>query len=214
MSEYIYEKNARIVINFAYKFIILVELVIIILLSIFSYRLTGKINEVKPLPIFIDKETGSTKIVDFDFIDAQGESRTNAEIEDFITSFISDLYTYNRLTVKTNLVNAISKTSQEGAADIKNTLMLSKRYDHINKSLQGLVNTRSISILEKLPDLKVQVFFRKRLLRQNGNLERSSDYFAIMRIKPVVRKRGNAHGLLIVEYRESIFKKMEENYED
>ena len=46
MSDYIYEKNARIVINSAYKFIIIVELIMIILLSFYSFKLTGKINEV------------------------------------------------------------------------------------------------------------------------------------------------------------------------
>ena len=168
MSDYIYEKNARIVINSAYKFIIIVELIMIILLSFYSFKLTGKINEVKPLPIFINKETGSAKAVDFDFIDAKGETRSNAEIDDFVTGFISDLYTYNRLTVKTNLINAISKTSTEAAADIKNTLLISKRYDHINRSMQGLVTVKSISILEKLPDLKIQVFFEKRLISAGG----------------------------------------------
>lgn len=210
MSDYIYEKNARIVINSAYKFIIVVELLIIILLSVYSFKLTGKINEVKPLPIFINKETGSAKAVDFDFIDAKGETRSNAEINDFVTGFISDLYTYNRLTVKTNLVNAISKTSAEAAADIKNTLMISKRYDYINRNMQGLVKILSISILEKLPDLKIQVFFRKRLISSDGGLGSKSDYFAILRIKPVIRKKGNAHGLLIVEYRENIFLNREE----
>ena len=210
MSDYIYEKNARIVINAAYKFIIVVELLIIILLSVYSFKLTGKINEVKPLPIFINKETGSAKAVDFDFIDAKGETRSNAEINDFITGFISDLYTFNRLTVKTNLVNAISKTSAEAAADIKNTLMISKRYDYINRNMQGLVKILSISILEKLPDLKIQVFFRKRLISSDGDSGDISDYFAILRIKPVIRKKGNAHGLLIVEYRENIFLNREE----
>lgn len=210
MSDYIYEKNARIVINTAYKFIIVVELLIIILLSVYSLKLTGKINEVKPLPIFINKETGSAKAIDFDFIDAMGETRSNAEINDFITGFISDLYTYNRLTVKTNLVNAISKTSAEAAADIKNTLLLSKRYDHINRSMQGLVSVKSISILEKLPDLKIQVYFSKRLISSDGDSGSITEYFAILRIKPVIRKKGNAHGLLIVEYRENIFLNREE----
>ncbi len=210
MSDYIYEKNARIVINTAYKFIIVVELLIIILLSFYSLKLTGKINEVKPLPIFINKETGSAEAIDFDFIDAKGETRSNAEINDFISGFISDLYTYNRLTVKTNLVNAISKTSAEAAADIKNTLLLSKRYDHINRSMQGLVSVRSISILEKLPDLKIQVFFNKRLISSGGDSSSIKEYFAILRIKPVIRKKGNAHGLLIVEYRENIFLNREE----
>ncbi len=210
MSDYIYEKNARIVINAAYKFIIVVELLIIILLSVYSFTLTGKINEVKPLPIFINKETGSAKAVDFDFIDAKGETRSNAEINDFVTGFISDLYTFNRLTVKTNLVNAISKTSAEAAADIKNTLMISKRYDYINRNMQGLVKILSISILEKLPDLKIQVFFRKRLISSDGDSGGNNDYFAILRIKPVIRKKGNAHGLLIVEYRENIFLNREE----
>ncbi len=210
MSDYIYEKNARIVINAAYKFIIVVELFIIILLSAHSFKLSGKINEVKPLPIFINKETGSAKAVDFDFIDAKGETRSNAEINDFVTGFISDLYTYNRLTVKTNLINAISKTSEEAAADIKNTLIISKRYDYINRNMQGLVKILSISILEKLPDLKIQVFFRKRLISSDGDSGGNSDYFAILRIKPVIRKKGNAHGLLIVEYRENIFLNREE----
>ncbi len=205
MSDYIYEKNARIVINLAYRFIIIIELIIIIMLSIYNYILTGKINEVKPLPIFINKETGSARVVDFKFIDAEGETRSNAEINDFVTGFISDLYTYNRLTVKTNLINAISKTSEEAAADIKNTLLVSKRYDHINRNIQGLVSVKSISILEKLPDLKIQVFFRKRLISSGGDQGEKSDHFAILQIKPVVRKRGNAHGLMIVEYRENDF---------
>ena len=205
MSDYIYEKNARKVINHAYRFIIVVELVIIVLLSFYSFRLTGKISEVKPLPIFIDRDTGTARAVDFDFIDARGESRSDAEVNDFVSGFISDLYTYNRLTVKTNLVNAIFRTSPEAASDIKNTLMVSRRYDHINRGLQGLVSVRSISILEKLPDLKVQVFFRKKRIPLGGESEESSDHSAVLRIKPVVRKKGNAHGLLIVEYRESVF---------
>ncbi len=209
MSDYIYEKNARIVINYAYRFFIVVELVIIVFLTIYSYRLTGKINEVKPLPIFINSETGTAKAVDFNFIDANGESRSDAEINDFVTGFISDLYTYNRLTVKTNLVNAIEKTSREGAADIKSLLLVSRRYDDINRSLQGIVTVKSISILEKLPDLKIQVYFTKRLVSQEGDREVSDDYFAVLRIKPVIRKRGNAHGLLIVEYRENKFLKGE-----
>ena len=214
MNDYIYEKNARIVINYAYRFIIVVELAVIVLLSVFNIRLTAKINEVKPLPIFINRETGSANAVDFDFIDAEGETRSHAEINDFVTGFISDLYTYNRLTVKTNLLNAVYRTSAEAAADIKNTLLISKRYDHINRSLQGLVTVKSIVILEKLPDLKIHVLFRKRLLTADVVAGDTSDHFAILRIKPVVRKKGNAHGLLIVEYRENIFMKKEEENED
>jgi len=202
MSDYIYEKNARIVINLAYRFIIVVELVIIVALTVYNLILTGRIHEVKPLPIFINRETGSARAVDFNFIDAEGETRCHAEINDFVTRFISDLYTYNRLTVKTNLMNAISKTSEEAASEIRNTLLVSQRADHINRGLQGLVSVQSISILEKLPDLKVQVFFRKKRV-SSGGFRKASDHFAILRVKPVVRKRGNAHGLLIVEYREN-----------
>jgi len=209
MSEYIYEKNARVVINGAYKLLIFTELIIIIVLAVYATILTGKINEVKPLPIFIDNKTGEAKAVDFSFVDAQGETRSNAEVEDFVTQFMEDLYTYNRLTVKRNLVSALAKTSKEAAADIKNTLLVGKRYDILNRGYQGIVTVKSITIHEKLPDLKIQVFFNKRNINQNGQTVIGSDHFAILRIKPIVRKRGNAHGLVVVEFRENKINKGE-----
>jgi len=205
MSKYIYEKNASILVGKAFKLISILELLIIIVMGIYSYLLTLKIDEIKPLPIFINRETGEAKPVDFDFIDAKGETRCVAEIDDFITGFLTDMYTFNRLTVKSNLMGALSKASKEAAVDIKNTLIVSKRYDMINRNLQGMVSIKNISIIQKLPDLKVQVFFNKRLLSMAGRLESDKNYISIIRIKPVVRKRGNAHGLLIVEYRENPF---------
>lgn len=203
MSKYIYEKNARILIGRAFKLLSIFELIIIVVLGIYCYILTSKIDKVKPLPIFINRESGGAKPVDFDFIDASGETRCTAEINDFTTKFIMDLYTFNRLTVKSNLLSALSKTSKEGAVDIKNALLISKRYDRINRNLQGIVLIKGISIIQKLPDLKVQVFFNKRLMTIGGRVESDRDSIAIIRIKPIVRKKGNAHGLLIVEYRES-----------
>lgn len=207
MANYIYEKNARIVINTAYKFIVLIEFIIIIIFAINSFNLTSKVNEVKPLPIFINKQTGEAHAVDFNFIDAQGETRSNAEIEDYTIRFLMDLYTYNRLTVKTNLLNALSVTSKEGAVDIKNALVISKRYDNINRSLQGLVEIKSVTIIEKLPDLKVQVYFNKKLVSISGRIQEDTNHIVIIKVKPVVRKRGNAHGLVIVEYRENKIQK-------
>ncbi len=207
VSNFIYEINARKIINAAFKFIIIIQFFIIVIFSFYSFKLTEKINEIKPLPIFINKVTGEAEAVDFNFVDAEGETRCNAEINDFIIHFISDLYTFNRLTVKTNLVNAISKASPEGAVDMKNSLIVSKRYDNIKRNLQGLVSIKSISILKKLPDLSVQVYFNKKVISGNGRIEIDSDHFAILRIKPVVRKKGNAHGLIIVEFRENLIKK-------
>ncbi|MEN8153477.1 MAG: VirB8/TrbF family protein [Acidobacteriota bacterium] len=214
MSNYIYEKNAQKLINTVFKFIIVLQFLIIIIFSLYSFKLTAKINEIKPLPIFINKVTGEAEAVDFSFVDAEGETRCNAEINDFVIQFISDLYTFNRLTVKTNLVNALTKASPEGAVDIKNALMVSKRYDNINRNLQGLVSIKSISILNKLPDLNVQLYFNKKVVSGNGRIEINSNHFAIMRIKPVVRKKGNAHGLIIVEFRENLIKKGEVNEEN
>lgn len=203
MSDYIYEKNARTLIANAFKIISIIELIIIVIFGIYAYLLTGKLDEIKPLPIFINRESGEAKPVDFSFVDAAGETRCNAEIDDFVTGFLTDLYTFNRLTVKSNLVNALSRASKEGTVDIKNALMLSRRYDVLNRNLQGLVKIKNISIIQKLPDLKVQVYFKKKLVSMSGRTELDRECISIMRIKPIVRKRTNSHGLLIIEYREN-----------
>lgn len=196
--------NSWIVNNYL-KIIVIILILAVLSSSYAIVSLTNKVNEVKPLPIFIDRISGSAVPVDFSVIDAEGSKRHKSEVLDFSERYIEDLYTFNSFTVKSNLKSALDKTSEKAIPSLKEILRISNRAKYINNH-QGMVNVKSIVILSGLPDVKVQVFFEKKVLLQNGSEVEITENIAILRMKTVLRQKGNAHGLYVVEYRESEYK--------
>jgi len=69
-----------------------------------------------------------------------------------------------------------------------------------------LCDVDSVFIMDTLPDLRVRVIFRKKVIQPGGSVILEKKIEAILRIKTVVRDRFNNHGLYITDYRETILK--------
>jgi len=169
-------------------------------------HLSGKVGQVKPLPIYVNTVTGETKPVDFAVSDARGSGRLPAEIENFTRMYLDNLYTYNKLTVKSNMDRAFFCTAPDGLAQVKWSLGLAQRADFISRGGQGLCEVLSVSIMGTKPNIAVQAVFRKKLFGFNDDIVSESTHVSIIKIKPIARQVQNAHGLAVVEYSENLFK--------
>lgn len=164
--------------------------------------LGGKVRNQKPLPIFIDRDTGTARPVDFHAIDAAGEKRVESEVLAFVNEYIGNLYTYNKYTVRSNLEKVLAVSSDETLNALRKYWKISARQSRIHSGNQGLARIKTTVIVNALPDLRVQVFFGKSVIGERGDERNSSRNVAVLRIKPVVRSMTNPHGLYVVEYRE------------
>ena len=188
------------------KGIVLVLCLALIAESIFVVTLLGKVAEVKPLPIFIDREAGTARPVDFSVIDASGAQRVDAEIHDFARDYVTNIYTFTRYTVETNLIRVLNLTADEARNQVKECVIASKRNEALNGGFQGVCDIKSISILDAgQTSIRVQVVFEaKQIGFQTNDTARKA--VATIQMKTVLRQKGNAHGLYVVEYRESDIK--------
>lgn len=194
--------NLTVVRNFFFIGFIVVSIICIGEMFLIN-SLSKVVKNQKPLPIFIDRTTGVAKEVDFKIIDAEGSKRHKSEVYDFVGNFINNLYTFNQYTIKSNLNRALSFCSKEAEASI-NKYLIEERAKYMNDSIQGMCKIKSIEILEKLPDLKCRVVFFKSVVNIGSDTDIKKELFtAILRIKTIIRKRGNAHGFIIVEYWEN-----------
>jgi len=189
-------------VNTFLKFTCLVLAVAVLGLSGMVVYLGASVRNQKPLPIFIDNDSGSARPVDFQAIDAAGENRVEPEIISFANDYIGNLYTYNKYTVKSNLENVLAVSSEEAVNALRRYWKISARQSAISSGGQGLSKIQSSVIVNGLPDLRVQVFFQKMIVGSSGDEGRQTKHVAVLRIKTVVRSVGNPHGLHAIEYRE------------
>jgi len=189
-------------VNTFLKFTCLILAVAVLGLSGTVVYLGAGVRNQKPLPIFIDKDSGSARPVDFQAIDAAGETRVEPEIISFVNDFIGNLYTYNKYTVKSNLEKVLSVSSEEAVNALRRYWKISARQSSISSGGQGLSKINSTVIVNGLPDLRVQIFFQKIVVGVHGDKSNQSKNVAILRVKTVVRNLENPHGLYVIEYRE------------
>jgi type IV secretory pathway component VirB8 len=188
------------------KGILIILALVLLAESALLVSLLGKVSEVKPLPIFVDREAGTARAVDFSAIDASGEKRDESEIHDFIRDFISNLYTYTSHTVESNLRRVLDQSSVETRNTIKNIIYDSNRNQNLVSGYQGSCKFSSISIIEATPSLiRAQAIFIEQTYGSTSEVK-TNKKIATIALKTVLRQRDNAHGLFVVEYRESDIK--------
>jgi hypothetical protein len=189
------------------KGVILVLATVIIAESLFLLTLLGKVSEVKPMPIFVDREAGTARVVDFSVIDAEGQKRVDSEIHDFVRDYVSNIYTFTKFTIESNLRRVLDQTSDEAQNMVKNVIYSSKRSESLTGGYQGICDINSISILEASSTIiRVQVVFIRKLISSQNEVSNQSKAVAAITLKVVLRQKNNAHGLYVVEYRESEIK--------
>ncbi|HUT43092.1 MAG TPA: VirB8/TrbF family protein [Desulfobacterales bacterium] len=180
---------------------------VIIAESLFLLTLLGKVSEVKPMPIFVDREAGTARVVDFSVIDAEGQKRVDSEIHDFVKDYVSNIYTFTKFTIESNLRRVLDQTSDEAQNMVKNVIYSSKRSESLTGGYQGICDINSISILEASSTIiRVQVVFIRKLISSQNEVSNQSKAVAAITLKVVLRQKNNAHGLYVVEYRESEIK--------
>lgn len=205
-DDYIRTFGRTVMVNTFLKYAVFILGLSCLGLSITVISLLGKIHEIRPLPIYIDKMTGAAKPIDFASIDASEAFRIPAEIIDFSRNYVSDLYTFNRHTIASNLDPVFKHSVGDVVQKLKYYLDQNHRADYVNSNAQGICSVNFTDIVRMKPDIKVQVAFKREILSGKGETLSSEDMVAIMRIKLANRTAENSHGLMVVEYRESKLK--------
>lgn len=176
----------------------------VVSLSIVLVSLLGKVMEVKPLPIFVDREAGTARPVDFSVIDATGNRRSEPEIHDFVRDYIENIYTFTKQTIESNLSRVLDKSSSEAQNQVKNVIFESRRNESLSGGFQGLCDIRSIVVLNDTSNLiRAQAEFIAKEIGNQRDAKREFRKIATISLKTVLRQRNNAHGLYVVEYRET-----------
>ncbi len=184
-----------------YKVATVILALVVVALSFSMVILAQKARDVKPLPIFIDRNTGITEPVAFELIDAAGEKRHESEVKDFVRNYLEDLYTFNVYTAKNNLEKCNRRSTVQAWSVIKEILLRDKRMDMVNQDNQGLVDIKLMIIQSLEPDVSIQVTFKKSVIMSSTRQE--EERVAVIKLRTVKRHEGNAHGMMVVEYRES-----------
>ncbi len=162
------------------------------------------------VPIVINQAMGDAIPVDYRVVDAAGEERSPVEVRRFCEDFLTEAFTYNRYTVKTNLESIARWTAPEALTQVREALNLPRRAELIARNAQGLAELTSFLITETKPLLKVQAYFRARALSPADEIIEEGTFLAVLVIKPVKRSTRNPHGLIVIEYRQSSFEKKSE----
>ena len=157
------------------------------------------------VPIVINEMTGDAIVVDYRVIDSTGERRAPVEIRKFTEDFLADAYTFNRFTVKSRLESLSRMAAPEALNQINNSLNLPRRSELVSRNAQGLVEITSFMITESQPMVRVQVYFRTRVLSPSGELFEENSMLAVLTIQPIRRTERNPHGLIVLEYRQNPF---------
>ena len=163
-----------------------------------------RLTNIKPLVVYVDRDTGITEVREFDVVDARNEKRNTNEIWIFANEFIKNLYDYTHYSQLRNLKNAYVLCSNSVKQKIKGYFIRDGRPGRVKSEVIGLCQVGSVFIMDTLPDLRVRVVFEKKVIRPGGSVILQKKVEAILRIKTVVRDRNNNHGLYITDYRETI----------
>jgi len=185
-----------------YKAATVVLALVVLALSFTVVILAQKAKDVKPLPIFIDRRTGISEPVAFELIDAAGDKRHESEVKDFVRNYLEDLYTFNVHTAKNNLEKCNRTSTKQTWVAIREILLRDRRLELVDQENQGLIEINLMVIQSLEPEISIQVTFKKVVITSGGRSE--SSQVAVMKLHAVRRHEGNAHGLMVVEYRESL----------
>lgn len=165
-----------------------------------------RLTNLKPLVIYVDRDTGLTSTREFDVVDAANEKRNENEIWIFVNEFVRSLYDYTRYSQLRNLETAYLLCDPAVQQKVKDYFIRDGRPGQVKSEVIGLSEVESVFIMDTLPDLRVRVIFSKRVIQTGGALVTDRKIEAVLRIKTILRTRHNPHGLYITDYRETILK--------
>ena len=205
MDEYIRIGGNQGYVNAWLKIMVIVMLFICIALTVALIAMIIDSRNENIIPIVINEATGDAIVVDYRVIDATGEHRSPVEVRKFTEDFLADAYTFNRFTVKSRLDSLARMAVPEALNQINNSLNLPRRSELVNRNAQGLVEITSFMITESRPMIRVQVYFRTRVLAPSGELFEEQSMLAVMTIQAIRRTERNPHGLIVIEYRQNPF---------
>jgi len=205
MDEYIRIGGNQGYVNAWLKIMVIVMLFICIALTVALIAMIIDSRNENIIPIVINEATGDAIVVDYRVIDATGEHRSPVEVRKFTEDFLADAYTFNRFTVKSRLDSLAKMAVPEALNQINNSLNLPRRSELVNRNAQGLVEITSFMITESRPMIRVQVYFRTRVLAPSGELFEEQSMLAVMTIQAIRRTERNPHGLIVIEYRQNPF---------
>ncbi len=191
----------------------LIALVLLVVCLLLGTALTLKIVDGRKehvVPIVINGETGDAVPVDYRVVDAAGEERSPVEVRKFCQDFLAEAYTYNRFTVKNNIESIALWSAPEALTQVREALNLPHRAELIARNAQGLIEVRNILITESKPLLSVQAYFHVKAVSPADEVIEKGDFLAVFAIKPVRRSVRSPHGLIVIEYRQSIFRNKSE----
>ena len=161
------------------------------------------------VPIVINEGTGDALAVDYKVVDATGEHRAPVEVRKFCEDFLSDAFTFNRFTVRSNLDALANHATPEALSQIRESLDLPRRSEFVGRNSQGMFEITNFMITDSRP-LRTQIYFRTRVFANTGELIEENNWVSIMTIRPVRRSSRNPHGLIVYEYRQNRYRPMEE----
>jgi len=185
---------------------------VVVVLLIACLTMTGalvymvrEIRNENIVPIVINEATGDAIVVDYRVIDSTGENRAPVEIRKFTEDFLADAYTFNRFTVKSRLESLAKMAAPEALNQINSSLNLPRRSELVSRNAQGLVEITSFMITESQPSIKIQVYFRTKVLAPSGEVFEENNMLAVMTVQVIRRTERNPHGLIVLEYRQNPF---------
>jgi len=187
------------------KLICLVLIVLILTLSSAVIVLVAERTTERVVPIVINEATGDAMAVDYRVIDAAGELRSPVEVRKFCQDFFTDAFTFNRFTARTHLESLANYSTPAALEQIRASLNLAQRAEYMNRSAQGLFEITSFMITETQPALKIQIYFRTRVLAGNGDTLSENSQLAVLTVRPVRRTEQQPHGLIVIEYLQNPF---------
>ena len=112
---------------------------------------------------------------------------------------------YNRYTVKSKLESLSKWTSPEALLQVREVLKLPRRSELLSRNAQGLAEVSSFMVTETKPLIKVQIYFKSRVLSQMDEIVEEGNSLGAFVIKPIKRSTRNPHGLIVIDYRQSPF---------
>jgi type IV secretory pathway component VirB8 len=163
-----------------------------------------RLTDIKPLVVYVDRDTGITEVREFDVVDARNEKRNENETWIFVNEYLKNLYDYTHFSQLRNLENAYVLCNKSVKQKVKEYFIRDGRPGRVKSEVLGMCEVESVFIMDTLPDLRVRVVFEKKVIRPGGSLIMNKKIEAILRVKTVVRDRNNNHGLYITDYRETI----------
>ena len=132
------------------KLLVLVLLLVSLLLgaALLVKIIDGRKEHV--VPIVINQAMGDAIAVDYRVADAAGEERSPVEVRRFCEDFLTEAFTFNRYTVKTNLESIARWTAPEALTQVREALNLPRRAELIARNAQGLAEIGRASCRERV----------------------------------------------------------------